>query len=861
MKTVCGCCEPVAKATPLVVENRPALSAVAYRVGTYASFRQAMLQALSEHPELRGLTTRDSDDYGITFLELWAAVADFLNFYQERYANEAFLRTARFRDSVERLAALIDYRPRPGVAARAWLTFTLDDGKRLEVPAGQQVQSVPEQDELPQVFETLEAVTADARLNRLRVLPAPIPLPVLLPQGATESILDRIDGPAIAAGLAPGDRVLLFKAGTGKAPEEKRIGALETRDDAVVLVWDQPIQSIGWSAPNTQAFKFRRVLRLFGHNAPPSFMQPDDSSGRIVWSMESTEFDLPAGDTLWLDGQVDGLHPGAKLLVANAPSQKTLVTIQSVQTAAKTIGPLSSAVTRLDVIPNIPQMIDLRRVLVYELEGDPITFWDADYPQALTGEEVYLPGVAVDDDELDTGVEVGRPIVRDAFEPGVVLFPSDIEKGRTVLLDDDSGDPVRAVVQEIPEIVPPSAAPGSFCHLKLTLDVDGALAHDAASAVLLGNVAHASHGETVNGEILGSGDAAAVFPRLALSKAPLTHLPAGGSEGAAPSLDVRVDGILWRRVAGLFGQPPDAEVYELRHDDGATIVQFGDDETGAVPPSGRNNLTATYRVGAGLAGRVGAGALTTLLAKPTGLAEATNPLAAEGGADPESLEAARHNAPRTVRTFGRAVSLLDFEDLVTASGEVAKARATWVWDGLERAIHLTIAGQDGGTFSEQARRDLGDNLRTVRDPNHRLRIDNFTTVFVELHAGIAVDPAHEREVVAAAARQAVIDALDFDTMALGQAVHLSDLYRVLQEVPGVVFVDIDRLQFKRPSGMPGTVFLLYLLRRGATKMPVQHRLRIFPARPDPKQPGVVLPAELAALESPDEDLEITVRES
>ena len=118
MNIVCGCCEPAAPSTPRLVDNRPSLSAIGYRIGTYASFRESMLRALAEAPELAMLTTRESDDYGITVLELWAAVADVLTFHQERYVNEVYLRTARFSDSVARVARLIDYRPRPGVAAR-----------------------------------------------------------------------------------------------------------------------------------------------------------------------------------------------------------------------------------------------------------------------------------------------------------------------------------------------------------------------------------------------------------------------------------------------------------------------------------------------------------------------------------------------------------------------------------------------------------------------------------------------------------------------------------------------------------------------------------------------------------------------
>ena len=131
----------------------------------------------------------------------------------------------------------------------------------------------------------------------------------------------------------------------------------------------------------------------------------------------------------------------------------------------------------------------------------------------------------------------------------------------------------------------------------------------------------------------------------------------------------------WSEVPQLYGQAFNARVFETRtEDDGCTTIQFGDGVTGAQLPTGANNLIANYRFGCGLDGRVGKNSLTNLLAKPAGLLSATNPLAAEGGADSETLDEARSNAPRSVRTFGRIVSLLDFADEVTAA---AKSPRRW----------------------------------------------------------------------------------------------------------------------------------------------------------------------------------------
>src|SRR5260370_27574706 len=146
----CHCCEGLTTQTPAPVTNRPGLSAIAYRVGTQSEFKRSMRAALSDitRRALQGLKTRDDDDFSIALLDATATMADVLTFYQERIANESYLRTATERRSLLELARLIGYELRLGVAASAFLAFTMDDapGAPLEtsVDVGTKVQSIPE---------------------------------------------------------------------------------------------------------------------------------------------------------------------------------------------------------------------------------------------------------------------------------------------------------------------------------------------------------------------------------------------------------------------------------------------------------------------------------------------------------------------------------------------------------------------------------------------------------------------------------------------------------------------------------------------------------------------------------------------
>ncbi|HEX4953050.1 MAG TPA: putative baseplate assembly protein [Thermoanaerobaculia bacterium] len=165
----CGCCEGVAPATPEPVANRPGLSRLSRRVGRWATFLETLQARLAsrDFPELAGLTTRAPDDFSLGLLDGFATLADVLTFYQERLANEGYLGTATERRSIFELARLVGYRPRPGVAASVHLAFELEQGHRLEIPAGTRAQSQPGPGELPQAFETVEPVEARTEWNRM----------------------------------------------------------------------------------------------------------------------------------------------------------------------------------------------------------------------------------------------------------------------------------------------------------------------------------------------------------------------------------------------------------------------------------------------------------------------------------------------------------------------------------------------------------------------------------------------------------------------------------------------------------------------------------------------------------------------
>jgi predicted phage baseplate assembly protein len=120
-----------------------------------------------DEPARRGFED-GSEDAARAILDGFACIADVLTFYQERIANEGYLRTAREERSLRELGRLTGYTPRPGVAASVDVAFTVQSGFDATVPAGTRMQSKPKPGQSAQTFETSAALDARAQWNAMR---------------------------------------------------------------------------------------------------------------------------------------------------------------------------------------------------------------------------------------------------------------------------------------------------------------------------------------------------------------------------------------------------------------------------------------------------------------------------------------------------------------------------------------------------------------------------------------------------------------------------------------------------------------------------------------------------------------------
>ena len=100
----------------------------------FPEVRSDLLAALVDHPALASWRP-SGNDFALMWLEMWAYIADVLGFYEERVANESYLRTAVRRPALRRIVELLGHTPSSGVAGSASLAALAEGEVAVSVPA------------------------------------------------------------------------------------------------------------------------------------------------------------------------------------------------------------------------------------------------------------------------------------------------------------------------------------------------------------------------------------------------------------------------------------------------------------------------------------------------------------------------------------------------------------------------------------------------------------------------------------------------------------------------------------------------------------------------------------------------------
>ena len=206
---------------------------------------------------------------------------------------------------------------------------------------------------------------------------------------------------------------------------------------------------------------------------------------------------------------------------------------------------------------------------------------------------------------------------------------------------------------------------------------------------------------------------------------------------------------------------------------------------------------------------------------------------ATGAAAPERLADARRNAPLTVLTLERMVSVLDYEDFARSFADIDKAQATAVWNGSSHVVHVTVAGTGGATVDPGSAlsRNLLEAIDAARDPVREVQVDSYRRLAFRIRARVLIDSRRVQEDVLAAVDAALRARFAFEEREFGQPVFAAEIIVAIQAVSGVLAVNLEELHLVDDAGTPVPPLLAAALA----------------ARRASAEGGEILPAELLLL--------------
>jgi hypothetical protein len=298
---------------------------------------------------------------------------------------------------------------------------------------------------------------------------------------------------------------------------------------------------------------------------------------------------------------------------------------------------------------------------------------------------------------------------------------------------------------------------------------------------------YATQGETVLADVLDVSNGGP-NQKFELSESPVIN----------GSVSITVSGVSYSQVPYLIDYQEFDPVFITDTDsDNITSVTFGDGISGRIPPNGAQ-IVANYRVGGGTAGNVAANTIKFILSNQinglTVVNQAVGPIsgAAAGGADPESTDSIRVNAPQSIRALSRAVSLADYSSLTVQVPGVAKAISiAEVYSSV--TIYIAPYGDSGLQSDGLTASTVFNNLiekvyaffADKTPPGTTLTFQPPKYVPAKIKLDCVLLPQYVKAKVTADIQAAVEELFAFDNVAFSDRITLQDVLAIVNAVPGV----------------------------------------------------------------------------
>ncbi|MGH7646875.1 MAG: hypothetical protein ACREND_02075 [Gemmatimonadaceae bacterium] len=818
---------------PATISNRPGLPHIAFRIGAYTDIRDYLLRQLDVEPTLLPWTHRRPDDPGIALLEGAAILGDILTFYQELYANEAYLRTARWRESIADLVKLLGYRLTPGVGGHGTFAFLVHGTTPVIVPSGFPISAQLTGDTTPDDFQTSSDLTAYpqwSQFNLYRPRNTPQPIAAGANQLEIQAVGGATDVDSIGAfDLQAGDRILLApnsalfddaSPDVGHIVVEQTeilvVKQVETVLDRRIITFEGALTST--RGANATAYKLGRSFRHFGAIAPALTTKldgggsgvsqdPTNYARSIAFATTPAAADVNYYSTIAaldipLEREVSDLAAGGPLV---CEADVVIEGMALHATVARRIGAVRSSTAMWGNLTGATTVVTLGDPIVDNYLGGTLPLVD------IRGMRFHeTDGAALTVRALSTWPS--GPFPNTTVAAFGTLADMTALAERPLLLQGADGTVQSLSVLSQPADFSPAGRDDVHAWMwpvQLDQRPDPFTRDDfdevSPTVTVFGNVVGATQGKQQRPAILGNGDARLTYQTFKIPKSPLTYLAApGATPPEAPELQIEVSDRVWTQVDSLFGAAATDQVYIVREDaNGDSWVQFGDGVAGARLPSGLNNVVATWRVGVNAFGLLKESTTPQGGGKVDRLDKIKLPGLVAGGAAPETGVHARATAPGRVQSLGRLVSLRDYETETMTIPGVALTAASWAVVDNIPAVVLTVLMDSGREAEIDSVRQSVSAANRCRGPRR------FPVIALEGHrrwvflaANVTLDPSYDADTVLAAVTDALMHEVvdDEDTTpaglfalssrTFGEPEYATRIEGAIQQVSGVVWTAV-----------------------------------------------------------------------
>lgn len=777
-----------------------------YLAKDYESFRQLILDRMAIN--MPQWTETHEPDIGIALAELLAYAGDYLSYYQDAVATEAYLGTARQRISVRRHARLVDYAMHDGCNARAWLTISTNIDQQLDPT---QIYFISHYPGAP----ADRSILSPSDLTGVDTTTFEVFEPLYWNGGASMSL------------YAAHNEIHFYTWGDCQCCIPQGATSATLTD-----VWTEPANPPGTpaSASDGAASSARKLVTT---------AQTRTAAEKGASSSEGArQLQLRVGDILIFEevlgpktGQIpdaDPTHRQAVRLTSVTPGVDPLynVPVVEIEWAAEDALGFTLCISSQEPAPDCGCMQDVSvargNVILADHGGDPVEILgnvptQSASPQCPkcceTASVTILPGLF-------------RPNLTQQPLTASAPLPPPCSAHDFMQQDPRQALP-RVTLTSIPPApeCPPSPADSRQPHCVMqSLFTFDDLENPSGLAVSLHTPPDA------NTQFLLSQLSTATRQALTAWNG---QLPLPGTLSAELIADLTTLLQSWAVERDLIESGASDLAFVVETDnDGYGHLRFGDGVCGAQPQAGML-FRAGYRVGNGTAGNVGAETITYIVFRNEKLSGVNliprNPMAAAGGADPEPIEDVKHYAPYAFRSqLERAITAADYasiagdnnrrlekraqleaEDAAICTGtftrlQSAKADLRWTGSWYTALVALDPMG------SEAAQAELVEEVALYLRPFCRLRTDLLVRGAVYVPLKLAVRVCVLSNFLRGNVEKAVLDVLSNrvlpggvlgffhpDNLTFGSDVYVSQILAAVQAVPGVqsvVVTDLERLE-------------------------------------------------------------------